>query len=642
MKLGHIFWRKLCLLTVDMLAVLATGFLISGLYRYGEGGIPPTVWLWNMLMLGAIYLAGLLISRLYNTLWRYAGSTEFLYCIGVTLACGIIYSIASYVSNSFMPLVFYILISLLITVEILSIRLIYRYLRSIQMSQEKNSVGEEQKRVLLVGAGSSADFLLRDMRINPQNQYHPVCVVDDDPEKIGRFFHSIHVAGNVDQIPKLCKEKQIEAIFICTPSATQKEQERIYEKCMEAKCKTYIIPDMTALIQENRPLMKQLREINIEDLLGRKSISLDNSAAAQSFGEKVILVTGAGGSIGSELVRQLAKLKPKKLILLDIYENNVYSIQQELKFRYGEEFPMATEIASIRDREKLELLFQKYRPQIVFHAAAHKHVPLMEFNPEEAVKNNIFGTKNVAELSNQYGVERFLLISTDKAVNPTNVMGATKRFTEMLIQMLNKQGKTRFVAVRFGNVIGSNGSVIPLFQQQLAKGGPLTVTHKDIIRYFMTIPEAVQLVLEAGSMAKGGEIFILDMGQPVRILDVAEKMIRLSGLEPYKDIDIQFVGLRPGEKLYEELRMSEEGTLSTQNSKIFIATITAVEDEVLQQSLVDLQKALEGQKEEQLVRTLQQAVPTYHPQMQYHHGDEKAQVGNAKIVPIKETATASA
>lgn len=572
-----------------------------------------------MVLLGGIYLAGLLIGKVYATLWRYAGNTEFLFCIVVTLSLGAIYTIASCLLSDFMPMVFYILISLLITIEILSARLIYRWLRSIKMRRERQRKLNMQKRTLLVGAGASADFLMHDMRLNPENCYQPVCVVDDDPAKKGRFFHGMPVAGTVDAIPELCKTKEIDAILICTPSATEEQKKRIYEKCMETNCQTFLIPNLTALIHEDRPLTKRMRQINIEDLLGRDSIVLDNKAAGQIFSQKVILVTGAGGSIGSELARQLAKLQPAKLILLDIYENCLYNIQQELKFQYGDSLAMITEIASIRDREKLELLFRKYRPQIVFHAAAHKHVPLMEFNPEEAIKNNIFGTKNVAELAVKYDAERFLLISTDKAVNPTNVMGATKRFTEMLIQMLNKKGSTQFVAVRFGNVIGSNGSVIPLFKKQLEKGGPLTVTHKDIIRYFMTIPEAVQLVLEAASMAKGGEIFILDMGQPVRILDVAEKMIRLSGLEPYKDIDIEFVGLRPGEKLYEELCMSEEGTLNTQNSKIFIATITAEPDEKLERSLKQLELALNMNDEEHLVEALRHAVPTYHPQMEYHH-----------------------
>lgn len=613
-----LFFRKLCLLSLDMFSVLATGMIISGLYSYSNDLSLSIDWCLGIVFLGGVYLAGLLLSRLYKTLWRYASSAEFLYCIVITTIIGCVYVLICEAGKSYLPFVFHVLIALCITVETLLIRLCYRSLRTVRMYYERRKKVEEEKRTLIVGAGASAHFLLRDMQQNPQNIYHPVCVVDDDPAKIGRTFHSIYIAGNIDDIPVLCKERNIEAILVCIPSATKEQQDRIYKKCMEAKCKTYIIPDMITLVHEKKPLVNQAREINIDDLLGREAITLDNTAAAQVFTQKVILITGAGGSIGSELVRQLAKLNPQKLVLVDIYENNVYSVQQELSFLYGDSIAVAVEIASIRDREKMDRLFQEYRPQIVFHAAAHKHVPLMEFNPEEAVKNNIFGTKNVAELAAKYQVERFLYISTDKAVNPTNVMGATKRFGEMLIQMYNKHSNTCFVAVRFGNVIGSNGSVIPLFQSQLAKGGPLTVTHKDIIRYFMTIPEAVQLVLEAGSMAKGGEIFILDMGEPVRILDVAEKMIRLSGLEPYKDIDIKITGLRPGEKLYEELCLSEEGMLSTENSKIHVATIVAEPDEKLQQSIEELQQAVTVQNEKYLIKILQKAVPTYQAQMEHH------------------------
>ncbi len=619
-----LFWRKLCLLAIDMGAVLGTGLLVSCLYHWIHPVTSYGSWIGNLGLLVFIYFVGMMFSRLYNTLWRYAGAAEFLYCAVVTLGSGVVYLAASAFSFHSMPMVFYLLVVLMITVEILLVRMSYRYLRSWRDEKTKKENTDMRKRTLIVGAGVSADFLLKDTLQNPQNVYNPVCIVDDNLEKVGRVFQGILIAGTVDDIPRLCEKREIEAILICTPSATEAEKHRIYETCVSTKCKTYLIPDMTALIQEQQPLVQRMREIDINDLLGRESRVLDNQAAKETFGGKVIMVTGAGGSIGSELARQIAKLNPTKLILLDIYENTLYDIQQELRFQYGNSLDMQAEVASIRDREKLEQIYQKYHPNIVFHAAAHKHVPLMENAPEEAVKNNIFGTKNVAELALKYNVERFLLISTDKAVNPTNVMGATKRFTEMLIQNLNKQGDTRFVAVRFGNVIGSNGSVIPLFKKQLAQGGPLTVTHKDIIRYFMTIPEAVSLVLESASMAKGGELFILNMGEPVRIMDVAEKMIRLSGFEPYKDIDIKIVGLRPGEKLYEELCMSEEGTVATSNSEIFIATIQAITEQQMEKSLRLLQQALDMKDEEHLVVALQHAVPTYHPQMEYHHKDDKA------------------
>ena len=616
--MGMNFLRRLCLLTLDMFVVCITGLLVSGLYVYMYRQELSGAWLINFILLILCYLAGFMVSKMYNTLWRYAGSAEFLYCIAVSMVSGLVYTTVSALVVRSMPPVFHIVILLAVTIELLLVRLVYRFIRMMRIAEKAEQETSDKKRTLIVGAGEAAHLLLRDMKSNPQHEYHPVCIVDDDPAKIGRALHSIYIAGSVDDLPELCEKRNIEAILICTPSATESQMKRIYEKCMEAKCKPFIIPDMSKLVQENKPLARQAREINIEDLLGRKSVTLDNSAAEEIFGNKTILVTGAGGSIGSELVRQLAKMKPQHLILLDIYENNVYTVQQELRFQYGADLSFSVEIASVREREKMDMLFQKYRPQIVFHAAAHKHVPLMEDNPEEAIKNNIFGTKHVAELAVKYGAERFLLISTDKAVNPTNVMGATKRFCEMLIQMLNKQSPTRFMAVRFGNVVGSNGSVIPLFQKQLAKGGPLTVTHKDIIRYFMTIPEAVQLVLEAGSMARGGEIFILDMGEPVRILDVAEKMIRLSGMEPYKDIDIAFVGLRPGEKLYEELCMSEEGMIDTAHNKIHIATIVAEPDETLQQNLNALELAATGRSRDEIIHVLQKAVPTYRPSMDSH------------------------
>ena len=618
MKINHTLFRKICLLSVDMLAVVFAGLVVTGGYAYGNHDISLLVWLRGIMILVVVYLAGFVIGRLYDTLWRYANSKEFLNCVVVTTLTGVVYTIIACCVYSFMPVVFDMLTSLLITIEVISIRLIYRYLRIVRMSKIQKQENKKMNPLMIVGAGASADILLRDMKINPHQNYHPVCVVDDDPEKIGRFFHGIVVEGNIDQIPDICEDRGIETIFVCIPSATKEQQKRIYGKCMETKCKTYIIPNIIAFAQETKPIMKHLREINIEDLLGRERVSLENCEAKETFQDKVILVTGAGGSIGSELVRQLAKMKPKKLVLIDIYENGVYEVQQELKFKYGTSLDLDTEIASIRDREKIDRLFEKYKPQVVLHAAAHKHVPLMEACPAEAVKNNIFGTKNVAEMAVKHGVERFLLISTDKAVNPTSVMGATKRFTEMLIQMLDRNSNTRFVAVRFGNVIGSNGSVVPLFQKQLQQGGPLTVTHKDIIRYFMTIPEAVQLVLEATCIAKGGEIFILDMGQPVRILDVAEQMIRLSGLEPYKDIDIKIVGLRPGEKLYEELRLSEEGTLKTENSKIFIATIQSPSDAEMEKNIQLLRSVLQENNEEHLMRAIQKAVPTFHPQMKYH------------------------
>lgn len=632
---GKAFWRKMCLLGVDLSSVLAAGCI--GIFCcYWQGQVlAPAMLLWNLVLLVSFYLAGMLICHMYDTLWRYASTEEFLWSILVTLGLGGGYIILAVLSGTGMPWIYHLVIALFITVEVVSFRMLYRHIRAVRIAQQQKPEKTEMERALIVGAGSAADLLLRDMQSNPHNRHVPICAVDDDCNKVGRFFHGLHVAGTIEEIAQVCTRYQIDEILICIPSATAAQKERIYQQCMQTKRKIYLIPDLTALIRKEQPPVQQLRQINIEDLLNRKSIALDNEKAKQTFLGKVILVTGAGGSIGSELSRQLAKLQPKQLVLLDIYENTVYDLEQELAFTYGEALSFSVEIGSIRDRKKMQQIFCKYRPHIVFHAAAHKHVPLMEQHPEEAVKNNIFGTRHVAEMAIKYGAERFLLISTDKAVNPTNVMGATKRFAEMLMQMFNQKSNTRFVAVRFGNVIGSNGSVIPLFQKQLAKGGPLTVTHKGIIRYFMTIPEAVQLVLEAGSIAKGGEIFILDMGTPVRILDVAEKMIRLAGMEPYQDIDIQIIGLRPGEKLYEELLLSEEGTLSTSHSKIFIATISAQPAQIMQHCLKTLQEAIRNEDEALLVQALQEAVPTYQPQMQYHQQAVKNTQVQEKNIPEK-------
>ena len=578
--------------------------------------------------------------KLYKSVWRYASANELINIVFATACTTAAQVIYCHLFHQEMPRSYYILYWFILMLETCCIRFGYRILRLINSKRAEAAGKENRINVMVIGAGEAGNMILKEIESSRYLNLQAKCIIDDQPGCHGKMLRGIPIIGGRDKILEAVPHYGIDEIIFAIPSANVQTKKEILDICKESGCKLRTLPGMYQLINGEVSVSK-LKEVEIEDLLGREPICINVAEVLDYLSGKTVLVTGGGGSIGSELCRQIAGHHPKRLIIVDIYENNAYEIQQELIRKYPE-LDLVVLIASVRNTSRINDIFATYRPDVVYHAAAHKHVPLMEFNPEEAVKNNIFGTKNVAELSNQYGVERFLLISTDKAVNPTNVMGATKRFTEMLIQMLNKQGKTRFVAVRFGNVIGSNGSVIPLFQQQLAKGGPLTVTHKDIIRYFMTIPEAVQLVLEAGSMAKGGEIFILDMGQPVRILDVAEKMIRLSGLEPYKDIDIQFVGLRPGEKLYEELRMSEEGTLSTQNSKIFIATITAVADEVLQQSLVDLKKALDAQNEEKLVKTLQQAVPTYHPQMQYHHGTEKVPASNAKIVQMPEAGTVGA
>jgi FlaA1/EpsC-like NDP-sugar epimerase len=437
--------------------------------------------------------------------------------------------------------------------------------------------------------------------------YYPVGIIDDNKYKHGKFINGIRVIGDRKCIEKTVRQKKVDEIIIAMPSVLQDRKKEIIGICKDAKCKVRILPSVTAMLDGMS--LSRVRDIDIEDLLGRESVKLDIENIADYLSDKVVLVTGGGGSIGSELCRQIAKFKPKSLVILDIYENNAYDLQNELKF-LNPELNLIVLIGSVRDRKRVEDIFRQYKPDVVFHAAAHKHVPLMEDNPCEAIKNNIFGTLNIVQCADAFETKRFVLISTDKAVNPTNVMGATKRVCEMIIQSIDKHSKTEFVAVRFGNVLGSNGSVIPLFKKQIENGGPITVTHPEINRFFMTIPEAAQLVIQAGAMAEGGEIFVLDMGQPVKIVDLARDLIRLSGFEPDKDIKIVFSGLRPGEKLYEEVLMAEEGLKKTAHEKIFIGTLSDIDYNKLQSELKAFKEIPENYPD--LIKsTLSSIVPTY-------------------------------
>ncbi len=467
---------------------------------------------------------------------------------------------------------------------------------------------KDGKRVLIVGAGDAGTTILRELQNSDKTEYLPIGFVDDDLEKVGNYIYGVKVFGTIDEIERIAEEKQIDNIIIAMPSINQKKLREITERCVSTKKKLQILPGVYQLIN-GQVLASKLKDVDVNDLLGREPVKVNLDEVMGYIENQVVLVTGGGGSIGSELCRQIATHNPKQLIILDIYENNAYELEQELK-RNVPELNLVTLIASVRDSVKMDKVFATYKPDIVFHAAAHKHVPLMETSPNEAVKNNILGTYKVVKCADKYGVKRFVQISTDKAVNPTNIMGATKRVCEMIIQAYAKKSKTRFVAVRFGNVLGSNGSVIPLFKKQIANGGPVTVTHKDIIRYFMTIPEAVSLVLQAGAYAKGGEIFVLDMGEQVRIYDLAEKLIRLSGYEPNKDIEIKCTGLRPGEKLFEERLMAEEGLKKTANEKISIGKPLDIDDEKLFRTIDELYKEAynETDKMKELVKEL---VPTY-------------------------------
>ena len=461
---------------------------------------------------------------------------------------------------------------------------------------------------MIVGAGTSGSVILKEMMTSTYTDGRVVCFVDDDKNKQGKYLNNILIAGGRDDIPVLAKRYEIEEIYVAMPSAPAIETKKILEICRETGCEIKILPGIYQLLNGDVSVSK-LRKIQIEDLLGREPIRVNLNQIMDYVSNKVVLVTGGGGSIGSELCRQIASHNPKQLIVFDVYENNAYDLQQELKRTYPE-LNLVVLIGSVRNTHRMESVFEKYRPNIVYHAAAHKHVPLMEDSPNEAIKNNVFGTYKTATAADKYGADRFVLISTDKAVNPTNIMGASKRMCEMVVQMMNRHSKTEFVAVRFGNVLGSNGSVIPLFKKQIEEGGPVTVTHRDIIRYFMTIPEAVSLVLQAGAYAKGGEIFVLNMGEPVRILDLAENLIRLSGYVPYEDIDIQFTGLRPGEKLYEEMLMDEEGLQDTPNKLIHIGKPIKFDEEGFRKELDELY-VIANKDSDEIKEAVQKIVPTY-------------------------------
>lgn len=467
---------------------------------------------------------------------------------------------------------------------------------------------EKKKRVMVVGAGKSGATLIAEMQSSDKTYFVPVCAIDDDPEKIGKSVCGVKVVGSTYEIKKYAKKYSVNEIHVTMPSVDKRRLSKIIARCNDAGCPVKILPGLYQLA-DGQVSVSSMREVDIQDLLGRDPVTIDINEIIGYIEDKTVLVTGGGGSIGSELCRQIASHNPKRLIILDIYENNAYNIEQELK-RKLRNLDLVTLIASVRDYGKMKDVFAKYRPQIVFHAAAHKHVPLMETSPNEAVKNNVFGTFNVARCADACGVETFVQISTDKAVNPTNVMGATKRICEMIIQAFGRHSKTKFVAVRFGNVLGSNGSVIPLFKQQIKEGGPVTVTHKDIIRYFMTIPEAVSLVLQAGAYAKGGQIFVLDMGEPVRIYDLAYNLIKLSGFKPDVDIKIECTGLRPGEKLYEERLMDEEGMQKTPNGLINIAQPLKFDEPSFWNHLNELYEAAYAETDE-MKRLVRDIVPTY-------------------------------
>ena len=579
-------------------------------------GENQSTFLMSLLILNVCFTFIFTVFKLHNKIWRYANLEDFFYAALAALSANFLFCIVIlFLGISLGVKVFLFQAFFSVSIMILC-RFIYRLDKILQRRQ---TGGKPQQRLLLVGGGEAAVLMLNEFARTAYNTYLPICIVDDDREKLGRTICGLKIVGTTYEIPDVCEKYNIDTILFSIAAIEMAERKRILDICAKTNLKVKIVPNLYKLVATDDGITSKIRPVEVEDLLGRDPIIFDNEQYGEYIKDKVILVTGGGGSIGSELCRQIAKLKPKNLIILDIYENNAYEIQQELKRKYKDSLNFEVEIASIRDREKMERIFSTKGIDVVFHAAAHKHVPLMETNPEEAVKNNIFGTMNVAFFADKYKVKKFVQISTDKAVNPTNVMGATKRVCEMIVQRMDQISETSFVAVRFGNVLGSNGSVIPLFKEQLKQGGPLTVTHPDIIRYFMTIPEAVSLVLTAGSLATGGEIFVLDMGNPVKIKDLAESLIRLSGLIPYKDIDIKFTGLRPGEKLYEELLMSEEGMRKTENDKIYIGKPIEFDVEKFTRLLDELKIYSEKNDKENIERELKQLVPTFNHEKNINH-----------------------
>lgn len=574
---------------------------INEFYNYTERFI--TYLPYNVIVTIIVFIA----LGLYNSIWEFAGVSEAVRILTACFISTIAFFTGSMLFNLGLPrscYIIYMLLFMCLTVLLRFSTKTYRHLKNVYQK-----LGCDSKNIMIIGAGGAGDLLIRD--INSSSKFsnsRVVCVIDDDPEKIGSRICGIKVVGTRKDIPDAVRKYNINQIIYSIPSALSTDKAEILNICKETKCELKTLPSIYQLVNGQIDVSK-VRAVEIEDLLGRRPVKIDTDKILGYVEGKTILVTGGGGSIGSELCRQIAGHKPGRLIILDIYENNAYDIQNELKSRFPE-LNLTVLIGSVRDEKRINSIFETYRPDIVYHAAAHKHVPLMEESPNEAIKNNVFGTLITVQAAHKYRAKRFVLISTDKAVNPTNVMGATKRICEMIIQCYNRKSNTEFVAVRFGNVLGSNGSVVPLFKKQIKEGGPVTVMHPDIIRYFMTIPEAVSLVIEAGAIAKGGEIFILDMGQPVKILDLAEMLIKLSGFKPYEDIDIKITGLRPGEKLYEELLMAEEGLTSTENELIHIGKPVEINDKEFFTKLENLRLALKNEDCD-IRKIISDIVPTY-------------------------------
>ena len=547
--------------------------------------------------------------RLYQSVWKYASVDELLRCVGGSVLASLLYASMRMFYFLGMPRSYHVFGLIIQLCLIIFPRFLYRFYLSV--SARYFGSDRDQERIMIIGAGSSGQMLLKDLKNAREMNARCVCLIDDDPNKQGRYIEGVRVVGGRDEILSAVKQYKVDKIFLSIPRASAEDKRDILNICKETDCKLMQLPAMYQLALGEVSL-SNMREVSIEDLLGRDTVKTDLSEVFQFIHGKTVLVTGGGGSIGSELCRQIAAHSPERLIIFDVYENSAYAIQLELREKYPE-LKLEVLIGSVRDSRRMFQVFEEYRPQIVYHAAAHKHVPLMEDSPCESIKNNVLGTYKTAYAAMVHGCERFVLISTDKAVNPTNVMGASKRCCEMIVQYLAQQheGCTEFVATRFGNVLGSNGSVIPIFKKQIEQGKPVTVTHPDIIRYFMTIPEAVSLVMEAAAMAKGGEIFVLDMGKPVKIVTLAENLIRMYGKEPYVDVPIRFTGLRPGEKIKEELLMQEEGLKKTSNKLIFIGKQIEIDEDAFIHELCSLRDAAQKNNEVAAIQALHKIVPTF-------------------------------
>ena len=614
-------FRRVVLAFADAFIVIAAALITNFILSFSGKEVSRSDLLMSFVVSSVTCCGALFIFGAYSKLWRFFHKRDYLSCF-YGVVCGFIVSGGFvYIIRDDLPVTFVCVHGLLTLVGVCLFRLLFK---ESFVTFTKTGCKSDRKRTMIVGGGQTCRMILTEIEnakktVNTDDKlctvYEPVCIIDDDRSKIGSEIQGVTVVGTTSEIIKFADQQHIEQIIFAIPSCLEDERKRILDICSGTNLPVKVVPFIGNLIFDNgnTPILTQMRDIKVEDLLGRSPIKFDNEEIRQFIYGKVCMVTGGGGSIGSELVRQIAKYGPQHIVIVDIYENNAYSIQQELVMDYGDSLNLTVLIASVRDYYRMNKIFEKYRPDIVFHAAAHKHVPLMENSPMEAIKNNVIGTFNTASLAQFHKVKKFVMISTDKGVNPTNVMGASKRCCEMIIQYLSQQKNcsTEFVTTRFGNVLGSNGSVIPLFKKQIEQGKPVTVTHPDVIRYFMTIPEAVSLVLEAAAIANGGEIFVLDMGKPVHIVKLAENLIRMYGKEPYKDVEIKFTGLRPGEKLREELLMNEEGLRKTSNKLIFIGQQIELDGDEFIRKLRRLRNAANENLSDTVVAALHDIVPTF-------------------------------